>query len=158
MDNYMNKIAVFPGTFDPFTLGHQHIAERALFLCDKLIIAIGNNHLKKQMFDVNERKKCITTFFIHEKRIETAVYNGLTIDFCRQVGAKIIVRGIRSLADCHQEILIAHANQQIDHSIETIFLLAMPSDTAISSTAVREVLANNGNAEPFLPKSNFIDK
>jgi pantetheine-phosphate adenylyltransferase len=151
----MTITAVFPGSFDPFTIGHQHIAQRALLVCDKLIIAIGNNIHKKPMFDASERRRMIADVFAHEKRIETMIYSGLTIDFCRQAGAKIIVRGIRSAADCHQEILIAHANQQIDPSIETIFLLALPCDAAISSTAVREVLTNNGNAEKFLPQLHF---
>jgi pantetheine-phosphate adenylyltransferase len=144
-------IAVFPGSFDPFTLGHQRIAERALLLCDKLVIAVGCNMYKKGMFAPEERKRRIDEVFAGENRIETAIYTGLTIDFCKHIGAKIIIRGIRNIADCHSEILIAQANRQIDNSIETIFLLAHPADSAISSSIIREVITNGGDAATLLP-------
>jgi pantetheine-phosphate adenylyltransferase len=145
--------AVFPGSFDPFTIGHQQIAMRALAVCDKLIIAIGNNDAKKAMFTPEERQQRIAQIFAHEKRIETAIYKGLTIDFCKQAGAKLIIRGLRSMTDCEQEILIAQANQAMNSSIETVFFLAQPAVSGISSTVVRDVIANGGNAAAFLPKA-----
>ncbi|GHT81665.1 phosphopantetheine adenylyltransferase [Bacteroidia bacterium] len=150
--------AVFPGSFDPFTIGHQQIAMRALAVCDKLIIAIGNNDAKKAMFTPEERQQRIAQIFANEKRIETAIYKGLTIDFCQQAGAKLIVRGLRSVADCAQEILIAQANQAMNSSIETVFFLAQPAVSGISSTVVRDVIANGGNAAVFLPNNEQRQK
>ncbi|GHT13562.1 phosphopantetheine adenylyltransferase [Bacteroidia bacterium] len=153
----MASIAVFPGSFDPFTIGHQHIATRALSMFGEVVIAIGNNVDKQAMFTPQERKAGIEAIFVHEPRIKVSIYSGLTIDFCQSVGAKFIVRGLRSPADFEHEMHIAQANQMMDSGIETVFLLAHPSDSGVSSTLVRDVLANGGKALPFLPNANLTN-
>ncbi|MFZ9387979.1 MAG: pantetheine-phosphate adenylyltransferase [Chitinophagaceae bacterium] len=147
----MDRICLFPGTFDPVTLGHVDIINRALPLFDRIVVGIGMNTSKVPMFSAEQRLKWIREIYAGEKRVEGAVYEGLTIDFCRKIGAKFILRGIRYVSDFEYEKTIADANRTMDKSIETIFLTGEPKYTSVASTIVRDIIRNNGNAAPFLP-------
>lgn len=147
----MEKIALFPGTFDPVTLGHLDIAKRALSLFDKVVIGIGTNIAKVPMYSVEQRKNWLDEIFENEPRIETKVYEGLTVDFCQKINAKFIVRGIRFVSDFEYEKMIADMNRSLDNSIETIFLTCLPIYNSVASTMVRDVIKNNGDASQFLP-------
>ena len=148
----MARICLFPGTFDPVTLGHVDIINRALPLFDKIVVGIGLNAAKVPMFTPQQRKDWIREIYRDEDRVEGAVYEGLTIDYCRQIGAKFILRGIRYVSDFEYEKTIADANRTLDRSIETIFLTGEPKYTSVASTIVRDIIRNGGNAAPFLPE------
>jgi len=145
------KIAVFPGSFDPITKGHQDIIERALPLFDKIIVAIGQNSAKKYHFSLPQRSNFIELTFNNNPKIEVICYTGLTIDFCKSVNANYILRGIRNSADYMYENSIAQMNKAMAGSIETIFIPTIPELAAINSTIVRDILINGGNAEQFVP-------
>lgn len=147
----MEKIALFPGTFDPVTLGHLDIAKRALGLFDKVVIGIGTNIAKVPMYSVDQRQAWLDDIFKDEPRIETSVYEGLTVDFCQKIKAKFIVRGIRFVSDFEYEKMIADMNRSLDDTIETIFLTCLPIYNSVASTMVRDVIKNNGDASQFLP-------
>jgi len=144
-------ICLFPGTFDPVTLGHVDIIKRALPLFDKIVVGIGVNAAKKPMFSPEQRINWIETIFKDEPKIVGAQYEGLTINFCKQLGAKFILRGIRYVSDFEYEKTIADANRAMDPSIETFFLTGEPKYTSVASTIVRDILRNGGDASPFLP-------
>ncbi|HEY4797773.1 MAG TPA: pantetheine-phosphate adenylyltransferase [Bacteroidia bacterium] len=147
----MSKIAVFPGSFDPITTGHESIIHRALPLFDKIIIAIGENSTKKDFFTVAKRVAWIKKVFADEKKVEVKTYNGLTVDFCRSVGATYILRGLRTSADFEFERVIAQMNRAMEENIETIFILSLPELSAIASTVVRDILRHGGDAGRFVP-------
>lgn len=147
----MPRICLFPGTFDPVTLGHVDIIDRALPLFDKIIVGIGLNSAKTPMFTPEQRLKWINELYGHDARVEGAVYEGLTVDFCRSIGAHFILRGIRYVSDFEYEKTIADANRTLDRSIETIFLTGEPKYTSVASTIVRDIIRNGGDATPFLP-------
>lgn len=148
----MDRICLFPGTFDPLTLGHVDIINRALPLFDKIVVGIGMNTSKAPMFSAEQRLQWIEEIYIDEERVEGAVYEGLTIDFCTKIGAKFILRGIRYVSDFEYEKTIADANRTLDRSIETVFLTGEPKYTSVASTIVRDIIRNGGNAAPFLPE------
>ena len=147
----MERICLFPGTFDPVTLGHTDIIYRAKSLFDKIIIGVGKNSIKTPMFSAEQRLQWFEEIFKDEKNIEASVYEGLTVDFCKKINAKYILRGIRYVSDFEYEKTIADANRTLDASIETIFLTGEPKYTSVASTIVRDILRNGGNASPFLP-------
>ncbi len=147
----MQRICLFPGTFDPLTLGHVDIINRALPLFDKIVVGIGMNTSKAPMFSAEQRLQWIREIYVDEERVEGAVYEGLTIDFCTKIGAKFILRGIRYVSDFEYEKTIADANRTLDRSIETVFLTGEPKYTSVASTIVRDIIRNGGNAAPFLP-------
>ena len=147
----MNKIAVFPGSFDPITTGHESIIRRALPMFDKIIIAIGINSTKEGYFSLEKRKNWIERVFAGEKKIEVKTYKGLTVDFCKKEKANYILRGLRTSADFEFERVIAQMNRTMNESIETIFILSTPELSAIASTVVREILRNEGDAGKFVP-------
>lgn len=147
----MERICLFPGTFDPITLGHVDIINRALPLFDKIIVGIGLNAAKAPMFSPEQRLQWINQIYQEEKKVEGAVYDGLTIDYCNRVGARFILRGIRYVSDFEYEKTIADANRTLDRTIETIFLTGEPKYTSVASTIVRDILRNGGDATPFLP-------
>jgi pantetheine-phosphate adenylyltransferase len=147
----MQRIALFPGTFDPITVGHLDIIERSLPLFDKLYIGIGRNASKVPMYSEEQRLSWIREIFAHEKRIDVVVYEGLTVDCCKKIGAKYILRGIRYVNDFEYEKAIADMNRSLDESIETIYLTCLPQYTSVASTLVRDVIRNGGDASPFLP-------
>ena len=139
------RTALFPGSFDPFTAGHEAIVRRALALFDKIYIAVGVNTDKKYMFSIEERLKIIRDFFPDDKRIEPVSYSGMTVDLCHQLNTRFIIRGIRNAADLDYEQTIAAVNQTIDPQIETILLLADSQHRDISSTLIREQLSHQSN-------------
>lgn len=147
------KIAVFPGSFDPITLGHQNIVERATPLFDKIIVAIGQNSLKKYHFNLEQRVEFIKLTFNNNPKIDVADYEGLTIDFCKKVNAKYILRGIRNNADYTYENAIAQMNKAMEGDIETIFMPTSPELSAINSTIVRDIIINEGDAGKFVPSA-----
>jgi len=153
----VNKIAVFPGSFDPFTLGHESIIKRALSLFDKIIISIGYNSNKQGFFPLEDRKFWIRKIFADFPKIHVDHYNGLTVDFCREVGANYILRGLRTSSDFEYERAIAQTNKQMYPEIESIFILTTPEMTHITSTIVRDIIRHGNNADGFLPKQISID-
>ncbi len=149
----MNRICLFPGTFDPVTLGHIDIINRALPLFDKIYIGIGINAAKTPMFSPEQRMEWFKTIFKDEPKVESGVYEGLTINYCKQLHAGFILRGIRYVSDFEYEKTIADANRTLDKHIETIFLTGEPKYTSVASTIVRDILRNGGDASPFLPEA-----
>ncbi len=147
----MNKIAVFPGSFDPITKGHESIIKRAIPLFDKIIVAIGNNTEKKHYFSLEKRLYWLEQVFKDEPTIVITQYEGLTVDFCRKNGANFILRGLRTSADFEFERSIGQINKQIYPDIETIFLLTTPEYTALNSSIVRDILLHGGDASSFVP-------
>jgi pantetheine-phosphate adenylyltransferase len=147
----MQRIALFPGTFDPITIGHLDIIHRALPLFDKLAIGIGRNANKTAMFSEEQRMKWIRDIFGDNPKVSVVVYEGLTVECCRKVGANFIVRGIRYVNDFEYEKAIADMNRSLDRDIETVFLTCLPQYTSVASTLVRDVIRNGGNARQFLP-------
>jgi pantetheine-phosphate adenylyltransferase len=147
----MEKIAIFPGSFDPFTIGHESIIQRALPLFDKIYIAIGKNSTKKSLFPAEERKAWIKKLFVSVPVIEVQFFTGLTIDFCKQVNAGYIIRGLRTSSDFEYERAIAQNNRTLNQEIETIFILTTPEHTHINSTIVREIHLNGGDISQFVP-------
>jgi len=147
----MARTCLFPGTFDPVTLGHVDIINRAIPLFDKIVVAIGANAAKQPMFSPEQRLLWIQEIFKNESKVSGAVYEGLTIDFCRQINAQFILRGIRYVSDFEYEKTIADANRAMEPRIETIFLTGEPKYTSVASTIVRDILRNRGDASPFLP-------
>lgn len=149
----MERIAVFPGSFDPITLGHYDIIERAVPLFDKIIVAIGQNAQKNYMFSLAQRKLYLENSLKSFPNVEVDVYEGLTVDFCHQKNAQFILRGLRNPADFEFEKAIAHTNRAITHrSIETVFLLTSSGKSYISSSIVRDVIRNNGDYKILVPK------
>jgi pantetheine-phosphate adenylyltransferase len=148
----MKRIAVFPGSFDPFTIGHEYIVKRALPLFDEIVIAVGSNSTKTDFISFEKRVELIKQVFTNEPKIRITGYSGLTVDFCKREGANHIIRGLRTSADFEYERAIAQVNKVLNADIETIFLLTAPEHSAITSTLVREVIRNNGDTSKFLPQ------
>jgi len=147
-----NKIAVFPGSFDPITKGHVNIVERALPLFDKIIIAIGNNSTKKYAFPFEKRQQWIKDIFRKYRNIEVTAYQGLTVTFVKNVNATYLIRGIRNSSDFEYEKTIAQLNKAMAPELETICILSDPEHSHISSTIVREIVLNGGDPGIFLPE------
>ncbi len=148
----MSRICLFPGTFDPITLGHTDIINRALPLFDKIVIGIGRNASKIPMFKEEQRLQWLKEIYINEPRLEAVVYEGLTVNCCKEVGANFILRGIRYVNDFEYEKAIADMNRSLAGHIETIFLTCLPQYTSVASTLVRDVLKNGGDVSQFLPE------
>ncbi|MDU8885327.1 pantetheine-phosphate adenylyltransferase [Yeosuana sp. MJ-SS3] len=146
------KKAIFPGSFDPLTLGHYDIIKRGVTLFDEVIVAIGINADKKYMFSLEERQKFIEEAFKDETKITVVTYEGLTVDFCKRIGVDFILRGLRNPADFEFEKAIAHTNRDLA-PIETVFLLTSAQTSYISSSIVRDVIRNNGDYTKLVPKS-----
>ncbi len=147
------KIAVFPGSFDPITIGHESIIKRAVPMFDKIIVAIGKNADKKNFFPIEKRIAWLKTVFKDYPSIEVSEYSGLTIDFCKSVGAQYILRGLRTSADFEFERSVGQINKQLYSEIETVFLLSLPEHTSLSSSIIRDIISNGGDASHFVPKS-----
>jgi len=148
----MERICLFPGTFDPITLGHVDVIERAVNMFDKLVIGIGINSSKQPMFTVEQRIGWLKEIFKNEPRIGVTGYEGLTVDYCKTLGAHFILRGIRYISDFEYEKAIADMNRMLAPNIETVFLTCSPLYSTISSTLVRDVIRNGGDASMFMPK------
>jgi pantetheine-phosphate adenylyltransferase len=145
------NICLFPGTFDPVTLGHIDIILRAKPLFETIIIGVGRNSSKTPMFSAEQRLQWFEDIFKDEPGITAEIYEGLTINFCKKVGARFILRGIRYVSDFEYEKAIADANRTLDKGIETFFLTGEPKYTSVGSTIVRDIIRNGGDASPFLP-------
>jgi pantetheine-phosphate adenylyltransferase len=150
------RICLFPGTFDPVTLGHVDIINRALPLFDKIVVGIGINTAKAPMFSPEQRVDWIKEIYKDEDRVEGAIYEGLTINYCKKINANFILRGIRYVSDFEYEKTIADANRTLDRTIETVFLTGEPKYTSVASTIVRDIIRNGGDASPFLPEAVYL--
>ena len=146
------KKAVFPGSFDPLTLGHCDIINKSLDLFDEIIIAIGENSDKKNMFSIDDRKKFIHDEFKNQEKLKILTYHGLTVNFCKKIDANFIVRGLRNPADFEFEKTIAQTNKKLT-GIETVFFLTSPETAYISSSIVREIINNKGDYTKLVPSS-----
>jgi pantetheine-phosphate adenylyltransferase len=148
----MKRIALFPGTFDPITIGHVNIIERAMPLFDEIVVGIGHNSSKSTLFTIEQRLQWIQDIFKNKPTVTVKAYEGLTVTFCETIGAQYILRGIRTMADFDYEKNIAQMNKIIHPQTETIFLMCDPAYTPISSSVVRDLIRNNGETSQFLPK------
>jgi pantetheine-phosphate adenylyltransferase len=146
------KRAIFPGSFDPITLGHYDIIKRGVTVFDEIIVAIGINAEKKYMFTLEERKQFIEKTFVDEPRVKVMTYQGLTVDFCKEIGVDFILRGLRNPADFEFEKAIAHTNRHLS-TIETVFLLTSAKTSFIASSIVRDVIRNRGDYTKLVPES-----
>ena len=146
------KRALFPGSFDPITLGHYDIIKRGVKLFEEVIVAIGINSEKKYMFSLEQRKSFIEDAFKDEPKVKVVTYEGLTIDFCKEIGVEFILRGLRNPADFEFEKAIAHTNRKLS-KIETVFLLTASKTSFISSSIVRDVIKNHGDYTQLVPES-----
>ncbi|MCC5923979.1 MAG: pantetheine-phosphate adenylyltransferase [Crocinitomicaceae bacterium] len=153
----MSKIAVFPGSFDPFTKGHECVVEKALQLFDEVVIGIGQNTSKKYLFDLAKRKAHIQSIFKNEPRVRIAEFNGLTVKFCKEIGAEFIVRGLRDSKDFGYERSIAQMNFEIS-GIESVFFMTVPEYTAINSSIVREIYRSGGSMQLFVTNEDILVK
>ena len=147
----MIKKAVFPGSFAPFTKGHESILLRALPLFDEIVIAVGTNSEKNEYFSLEERCKWIEQVFVNESKVSVQKYEGLTIDFCEKVSANYILRGLRNSSDFKYEKGIAQMNRSMKNHIDTIFIITEPEVSHISSTLVRDIVKNGGDVSQFVP-------
>ena len=152
----MKKIAVFPGSFSPFTLGHKSIVERTLPLFDKLIIAIGINSSKTNKFASEKNQKWIQSLFASETKIEVLTYEGLTVDFCKNQNSKYIVRGVRDEKDFEFEKKVAQNNKELNADVETLLITTLPKYSHISSSIVRDIVKNNGDISRLIPNSKDL--
>lgn len=154
----MEKIAIFPGSFDPFTVGHESIVMRARGLFDKIIVAVGVNSGKQALMSVPSRVAMINEVFVNEPKVTCDFFEGLTVDFCRKVNANYMLRGIRTAADFEYERAIAQINKKMLREVESVFLLTSPEHTPINSTIIRDIIRNGGDASQFLPVGIDIHK
>ncbi|HTX89155.1 MAG TPA: pantetheine-phosphate adenylyltransferase [Bacteroidales bacterium] len=152
----MKRIAVFPGSFDPITRGHESLIRRALDLFDEIIIAVGENPEKKCIFPLDRRRKWLADVFAGESRIRIELYSGLTVDFCRKMKAGFILRGLRTSADFEFERSIGQMNRSMEPGVETVFLLSEPQYNSLSSSIVRDIFRNGGDVKPFVPEGIVI--
>jgi pantetheine-phosphate adenylyltransferase len=149
----MKKIAVFPGSFDPFTIGHEAIIRRAISLFDEIIIAVGANALKRNFYSLETRKEMISKVFENDPSVTVDHYEGLTVDYCRRKGAGYLLRGLRTSADFEFERAIGQVNKAMAPEIESVFLLTGPEHSFINSTIVRDIIINGGDASRFVPSA-----
>ena len=148
----MSKIAIFPGSFSPFTIGHQSIVDKALPLFDKIVISIGINSEKSQYFSIDKRMQWIKDVYNNNPKIDVKQYKGLTVDFCKKENANYILRGLRDSHDFKFERNIAHMNKELNPNIETIFIITPPEISHISSSIIRDIIKNGGDVSKFIPK------
>lgn len=147
----MKRIALFPGTFDPITIGHINLIDRAMHLFDEIVIGIGHNTNKSTLFSLEQRENWIKGIFNNQPKIRVQAYEGLTVAFCDEIGAQFILRGLRNMSDFDYEKNIAQMNKLVNPNVETIFLMCDPAYTPISSSVVRDLIRNGGDASPYLP-------
>ena len=146
------KIALFPGSFDPVTKAHVDIVKRSVSLFDKLYIGIGVNSSKQGLLSVGKREDMLRAVFAHDDRIHIVAYEGLTVEFCKSIGADYMIRGIRTVSDFEYERAIAQMNHSLEPEIESIFIVSKPGYSSISSSIVREIIRYNGDVSQFIPK------
>ena len=148
----MKKIALFPGSFDPITVAHIDILKRALPLFDEVVVGIGLNNTKQGFISTAKKEEMLQLVFQHESKIKVATYEGLTVEYCKQIGAQYMIRGIRSASDFEYEKAISQMNQSMHPDIESVFIISRPGYSAMSSTIVRDILRNGGDMSQFVPK------
>ncbi|MEA3448718.1 MAG: pantetheine-phosphate adenylyltransferase [Bacteroidota bacterium] len=153
----MKNKALFPGSFDPITVGHESIVKRALPLFDELVIGIGVNQDKHKLFPLDKRVEWIKYLFKDEKKLSVEVFEGLTVDFCKKINARYLLRGLRTSADFEYERAVGQTNKVLDAGIETVFLLTRPEHTFISSSIVKDVYKSGGDVSKFIPKGMKLD-
>jgi pantetheine-phosphate adenylyltransferase len=153
----MNRTAVFPGSFDPVTRGHESIIRRAVPLFDKVIVAIGGNAEKNSFFPLDIRVEWLRKIFNREPKIEITTYSGLTVDFCKEANAGYILRRLRTAADFEFERGIGQMNRLMVPDIETVFLLCEPEYASLSSSIVRDIIRNGGDVKQFVPKGIAVE-
>lgn len=151
------KIAVFPGSFDPITQGHLDIAERACGFFDRVIVAIGINENKKYLFSLEQRRAWLREVFKNNPKIEISEYRGLTVNYCNDVKAGYMIRGLRNASDFDYEKTISQLNHIIGDGVETVFLISRPGFSHISSTIVREIIKGKGDVSAFVPKAISVN-
>jgi len=154
----MKKIALFPGSFDPITKGHESIVKRAIPLFDEIVIAIGENSEKVDFFNIEQRLKWIKLVFKNYSSVKVQKYKGLTVEYCKEINAKYILRGLRTAADFEFERSIGQMNRQIYNDIETVFLLTTPEFSALNSSIVRDIIRHGGNVKQFVPEAIDISQ
>jgi len=147
----MKKIAVFPGSFDPITIGHVDLVKRYLPLFDEIIVAVGVNSQKTSLFDLKQRLEWLELVFDHEPKVRIDFFEGLTAHYCQKVEARYLLRGLRNASDFDYEKTISQLNHIVGHNLETVLLISQPAYSHISSTIVREIIKGGGDASPFLP-------
>lgn len=147
----MGRVAMYPGSFDPITLGHTDVIERCIPLFDKLFIAVGTNTSKKYLYDKAQRVAMLKELYKPDPRVEVVPFDGLTVEICRKLNCRIIVRGVRSTTDMEYERAIADSNKKLYPELETILLMSSPSVSNISSTIVRELIRNKADVRQFVP-------
>jgi pantetheine-phosphate adenylyltransferase len=152
----MKRIAVFPGSFDPITKGHENVVRRAASMFDEIIVAIGHNTTKQTMFDLEKREKWIVGTFADLSHIRVAVYEGLTVDFCKKEGARFLLRGLRNSGDFEYERTIAHMNKALWNELETVLMFTDTAFVSVHSTVIREIIKNNGNVSEFVPAAVLL--
>ncbi|HEX2189761.1 MAG TPA: pantetheine-phosphate adenylyltransferase [Longimicrobiaceae bacterium] len=147
------RVAVFPGSFDPLTSGHEDVVRRALAFADRVVVAVGHSptQAKKAMFDVEARLEMIRETFADEPRVEAADFQGLLVDYLRGIGAGLVVRGVRTVADWEYELQMATMNRRLDRGVETVFLAPDPEHAFVSGTLVRQIASLGGDVSPFVP-------
>jgi pantetheine-phosphate adenylyltransferase len=146
------KTAVFPGSFDPITLGHVNLVERALPLFDRIVVAVGENSQKRYLFDLDRRLESLRAVFAEQDRVEVDSFDGLTAHYCQRIGARYLIRGLRNGSDFDYEKTISQLNTIVGDGIETVFFISPPAYSHISSTIVREIIKGGGDARPFIPE------
>lgn len=147
----MKRVAVFPGSFDPITKGHEEIVRRAAAMFDEIIVAVGSNTSKSYLFSESQRHQWVATTFADIPNVRVEFFEGLTVDYCRKNDAHYILRGIRNSVDFEYEMSIAHMNKAMSIQLETVFLAADTQWVSLSSTIVREIIKNKGQVSQFLP-------
>jgi pantetheine-phosphate adenylyltransferase len=152
------KIAIFPGSFDPFTIGHESVIRRALPLFDEIIVSIGTNTNKRAYFTMEQRMQMIREVFSDNDRVRVESYQGLTVEFCRRMGALYLLRGLRTAADFEYERAIAQTNKAMYPELESVFLLTLPEHNHITSTIIRDIIRLGGDASQFVPKAIDLSK
>ena len=153
----MQKTAVFPGSFDPFTIGHEDIVLRALNLFDKIIVSIGVHSMKQSLMTIEARERMINKVFENYDQIQVDSFEGLTVDYCKKMKATHMLRGIRTAADFEYERAIAQINKKMLPTVESVFLLTTPEHTPVNSTIIREIIRNHGDVSQFIPKGILIN-
>ncbi len=153
----MERIAIFPGSFDPITKGHESVINRAVPLFDKIIVALGVNPQKETFFPLEKRVFWLKKVFKNNPVVEVMTYSGLTVDFCKEVGARYILRGLRTSADFEFERSIGQINKQLYPEIDTVFLLTATQYTPLNSSIVRDIIRNGGDPAPFVPDGGVLD-
>ena len=158
----MSKTAIFPGSFDPFTAGHEDIVRRGLSVFDRVIVAVGYNIEKKGLLTADQRVRLISDVFAGEDRVEVIAYEGLTVDICHELGVGFMLRGVRSSVDFEYERSMDYVNRMLSAGIESVLLMTDPSNAIISSSIVRELIAHGGDTAKFMPKGikleDYMDK